>query len=582
MRKIFRKVFVSLFVSAALLISLLPTSVFAADEAVENARTFSFIGGTTTQDDIDAAWGEGAVLLTSEEVDGETVYTIKLLKNINMKSGNDVRIGEYRENGPALPQMILDLNGCTITSQSIGLINYGDLIIRDTSEDKTGGITYSTTSDKSSLVAISHKSGLLVIEDGTFICESGYAFTGHVAAVSTQGGATTHIKGGTFVSNSSAVLSAGDTIVYGGTFEAPYGMYAKSANGVPGTITIPEESTAEVTASSFALVIQRDGETDGVINAAGGTYNAPNVVGGVKKPDTKTNVTITGGIYTTDPSGWVSDDKSVASLTENGEPTPSYYAVGADAISSMAATANGGDTINVLTGDVSLTNVSTGVIVATNSDGKVTVNGELVTKDHPVTVCNHIYKDGVCTICGAKDPNYEVYIPPVPDDEKETEPALSGWKQDVDGAWYYYKDGKAVTGWIEVGGIWYYLKQDGKMATGWQYLDGKWYYLYSWGGMAKGWVLDNGIWYYLNTDGSMATGWILLDDGWYYLYSWGGMAIDWVLVDGTWYYMTDWGNMETGWILTNGKWYYLYSWGGMAANTTIDGYVLGADGAWIQ
>ena len=582
MRKIFRKVFVSLFVSAALLISLLPTSVFAADETVENAPTFSFIGGTTTQDDIDAKWGKGAVSLTSEDVDGEMVYTIKLLKNINMKPGNDVRIGEYRENGPALPQMILDLNGCTITSQSIGLINWGDLIIRDTSEDKTGGITYSTTSDKSSLVAISHKVGLLVIEDGTFTCESGYAITGHAAAVSTQAGATTHIKGGTFVSNSSAVLSAGDTIVYGGSFEAPYGMYAKSADGVPGTITIPEESTAEVTASSFALVIQRDGETDGVINAAGGTYNAPGVVGGVRKPDTNTNVTITGGSYTKDPSGWVPDDKAVASLTEKGETTPSYYAVGADDITSMAAKATEGDVISVLSGDASLTNVATGVIVATNSDGNVTVNGESVTKDNPVTVCNHIYENGVCTICGAKDPNYEVYIPPIPDDSEETEPALSGWKQDADGAWYYYENGKAVTGWIEVGGIWYYLKQDGKMATGWQYLDGKWYYLYSWGGMAKGWVLDNGIWYYLNTDGSMATGWILLDDGWYYLYSWGGMAIDWVLVDGTWYYMTDWGNMETGWILTNGKWYYLYSWGGMAANTTIDGYVLGADGAWIQ
>ena len=211
-----RKPILAVLLALTLVLSMMPTVAFAEGGTVDNAKTFSFIGGETTQADIDAAWGEGAVSYTSEEIDGETVYTIKLLKDINMAAGCDVRIGEYRENGPELPQMILDLNGCTINSSSIGLINYGDLIIRDTSEAKTGCIKYSTTSDKSSLVAISHKGGLLVIEDGNFICESGYAFTGYVAAVSTQAGAVTHIKGGTFTSNSSAVLSAGETVVCGG------------------------------------------------------------------------------------------------------------------------------------------------------------------------------------------------------------------------------------------------------------------------------------------------------------------------------------------------------------------------------
>ena len=371
---------------ALLVLAMLPLAAMASTETVENIRTFSFIGGETTQEQIDAAFGEGAVLYTSEEVNGETVYTIKLLKNITMAAGCDVRIGEYRADGPALPQMILDLNGCTILSQSIGLINYGDLIIRDTSQAQTGTIKYSTTSDKSSLVAISHKGGHLQIEGGTFICEAGYAFTGYVAAVSTQAGATSMITGGTFISNSSAVLSTGETTIMGGTFTAPYGLYAKSQDGVPGTILVPEDSTAEITASSFAMVIQRVGTTDGQITALGGSYDAPNVVGGVSKPDTQTAVAIGGGTYTADPSAYV-DEAAVMRLERQGV---SSYAVGEEAVASTAASAAAGDTLEVLSGDVALNGIADGVIVS-NKGGNVTVNGDEVLEDAPLTVCNHTW-----------------------------------------------------------------------------------------------------------------------------------------------------------------------------------------------
>ncbi len=76
------------------------------------------------------------------------------------------------------------------------------------------------------------------------------------------------------------------------------------------------------------------------------------------------------------------------------------------------------------------------------------------------------------------------------------------------------------------------------------------------------WVKTNGIWYYYNADGSLAKGWKYLDE--------------------QWYYMDSYGRMKTGWILTGGKWYYLYESGIMAANTTINGYIVGSDGAWIR
>ena len=40
--------------------------------------------------------------------------------------------------------------------------------------------------------------------------------------------------------------------------------------------------------------------------------------------------------------------------------------------------------------------------------------------------------------------------------------------------------------------------------------------------------------------------------------------------------------MKTGWLNDNGTWYYLNASGAMLSNTTVGGYVLGANGAWIK
>jgi hypothetical protein len=79
---------------------------------------------------------------------------------------------------------------------------------------------------------------------------------------------------------------------------------------------------------------------------------------------------------------------------------------------------------------------------------------------------------------------------------------------------------------------------------------------------ANYWANDNGTWYWIKADGVMATGW--------------------VQVAGTWYFLAGSGAMQTGWLNDNGTWYYLASSGAMLANTTVDGYVLGASGAWIK
>lgn len=70
-------------------------------------------------------------------------------------------------------------------------------------------------------------------------------------------------------------------------------------------------------------------------------------------------------------------------------------------------------------------------------------------------------------------------------------------------------------------------------------------------------------------------------NGWWYSNE-EGYAVGWEQTDGEWYYFDSNGYMKTGWIQDKDKWYYLNSDGVMAKNTTIDGYILDSNGAWVQ
>lgn len=75
------------------------------------------------------------------------------------------------------------------------------------------------------------------------------------------------------------------------------------------------------------------------------------------------------------------------------------------------------------------------------------------------------------------------------------------------------------------------------------------------------WIKDSAGWWYSN------------QNSWY---------IGWQLINEKWYYFDNNGYMKTGWIQTDGKWYYMYENGSMAKDTSINGYKLGSDGAWVE
>ena len=109
------------------------------------------------------------------------------------------------------------------------------------------------------------------------------------------------------------------------------------------------------------------------------------------------------------------------------------------------------------------------------------------------------------------------------------------------------------------------------------------------------WLWINNRWYYFNQEGYMFTGWLFYNNAWYYFEEkegseQGKMSLGWKEIRGFWYYFSEEvgaenGKMRTGWQELKGKWYYLNPQAGadngkMLFNTKVEGYTLGADGAW--
>ena len=210
--------------------------------------------------------------------------------------------------------------------------------------------------------------------------------------------------------------------------------------------------------------------------------------------------------------------------------------------------------------------------MALNTPATFTVTAEdgTTTQDYTIVIAGEEVKDGWILIDGAK-----YYY--------ENGKAKTGWHKE-DGKWYYLdpdQEGAMATGKVKAGSAFYIMDESGVMQTGWIKDNGVWYFAKDSGALATGWLQSGSTWYYLNPETCvMETGWVKVNGTWYYLKESGAMAIGWVKDGDTWYYMNTSGAMVTGWVKVNNTWYYMKSSGAMAANEWCDGYWLNANGSW--
>ena len=130
--------------------------------------------------------------------------------------------------------------------------------------------------------------------------------------------------------------------------------------------------------------------------------------------------------------------------------------------------------------------------------------------------------------------------------------------------------------WVMGANGWTFVKSDGKLATNtWGWINGQYYYFDANGNMMTGWQFINGKWYCLNpAEGSLL-----------------GAMLSGVIFDpvyNAYFYADASGAMVTGWYQVGANWYYfspvndgVHVTGALLSGTYVDGYYLGADGAWV-
>lgn len=357
MKRIVSKRWLALLTAALLVFALLPGAALA-DEPVAQIGTTE---GTTEYDSLTdalSAAGEGQI--------------VKVIANTTVSGSFELTT-----------TITLDLNGKTVdwtTSDSVALnVTAGTLTIQDSA---TGGaLNITSTSTKANAYGICARGGNLVLKSGT-VSYSTTTNGSACAAIATGGTSGLTMEGGTV-----KLLQTADDIVYaygvfaagngvhsftGGTVELGSGVKADNVYGVcvamfssgkPTSIDALTVDASQVPASSEVLCV-RGGTSSPMTSVSSGVYKV--------NDNPESQPAATGG----------KSNLQIPSMAKIGS---TDFFVG-PSIAENVAKATSDDTIEVVIGNLDLTNLPAGVTVKNSGTGTVSVNGEPVAPGEEVTV----------------------------------------------------------------------------------------------------------------------------------------------------------------------------------------------------
>ncbi len=246
-----------------------------------------------------------------------------------------------------------------------------------------------------------------------------------------------------------AVVVALGVFPAGTVFAAADAEAVRGLSVVPGKTTQQNidtawgEGTAEFTESEgvYTLKLLKNLEMEGELVLGTRHHSDQYVLGSIGKvPSPAEQLELTGGQFNIDPTAYA-DDVPVAEVVSKGGDSKGFF-IGKKT-EEAASQVESGDQIVVKKGDAVLEGLPKDVIVKNEGDGSVTAHGNTVLPGTSVQIQDS----------AAEEPS----LPAIS--------SINGWKLRRNTDWYYYKNGKTVTGWIELEGILFYLDETGKMAT---------------------------------------------------------------------------------------------------------------------
>ncbi len=290
----------------------------------------------------------------------------------------------------------VNLNGGTFTGDAwYTLKNMGIMEITD-------GVTVNTTNATATASLIDNgwvgndDRGETAPTDGTTanLTITGGTFTGGAKTTNTVKNddySKLNVTGGTFTNVSGTTIANwGEATISGGTFSsAEAHVLANTFLSDPadkGIMTITGGTFSAKDENASLVGYAASAKQGGALNIQGGSFVGKIVADPAQYTYT---ITVTSGTFSSEVAAAYLAAGTTAALKTSTAAGTAFYVGTADQVAANVAGVQTGDTVTVTQGDLNLTNVAGGVVVANQGTGAVTVNNETVPQNGQVVVHQH-------------------------------------------------------------------------------------------------------------------------------------------------------------------------------------------------